>query len=189
MNRLFCCFVGVAVPAALLACGGPLVNTQPQRLDYIHSMSPVGLQKAMRCDNAKLTFKETVQKGFVSYDHYDAEGCGQRSEYITAVSRQDVGGTWIVEWRASVVPSEKEFQAGAESGLRKTAQFDLDCKTDVEFEFLNLQIDPLRESLSATVGARGCGKKSTYHTVCSHPGFENGKHEISCVNVITSSGS
>src|ERR1700722_15523921 len=121
MNRLFCCFVGVAVPAALLACGGPLVNTQPQRLDYIHSMSPVGLQKAMGCDNAKLPFRETDQKGLVSYRQYD------------------VGGAPLVG------PAGKEFRGGAEGGLRKTAQFALDCKPDVEFEFLNLQIDPLRE--------------------------------------------
>jgi hypothetical protein len=105
-----------------------------------------------------------------------------------AVSRQDVGGTWLVEWKSSVVPSDAEFQQGANQQLRKTAQFDLDCKSDLEFEFLNPQTDPMRASFSSTVGVRGCGKKSTYHTECTHPSFQNGKHEIQCVNVITSGG-
>ena len=178
-----------AMLIASAACGGPLVNTQPQRLTYIRTLSPVGLQKAMGCENVTLKFADTVQRGFVSYDRYEAEGCGQRSEYITAVSRRDVGGSWVIEWRASVVPSEKELQAGAEDGLRKTAQFDPRLARVTSSSTFSTSRSTRCAGVSRRRwGSKGCGKKSTYATVRTHPGFDKGKHEIKCLNVITSGG-
>jgi hypothetical protein len=171
------------VPTLFVAVGSacsPSVQTQQQRLSYVQDTNDGQqlLQKGMNCNDVRLKFRVTRQVGINSYDVYDAEGCGRRSEYVTQVSQQSVGGgTTVTSYHASLAAPEAEFRKAAEAQLRKTAGFDLDCK-DLAFTTLQAVIEEMGNTWQGTIGVAGCGKKATYLTGCQLRGVD----DIVCVS-------
>jgi hypothetical protein len=177
-------FTRSSVPVALIGAVGiacaPSVQTQAQRLAYVQETKDGTqlLQKSMNCEDIKLTFRTTRQVGINSYDVYDAEGCGHRSEYVIQVSQRSLGGgTTLTDWHASLAAPEAEFKKAAEVQLRKTAGFDLDCK-DLEFTTLQAVIAEIGNMWHGTVGVAGCGKKATYAAGCELRGV----NDIVCIS-------
>ena len=178
-----CAFLSTLVGA----CGAaPQLRTQPERFAFLDPIISDNLPRIAQCPNPKLTFQESKQVGTAWYDYYRLEGCGHRTAFITAVTRQDVDDTWIVTHEYGVAPTADELRAEAKGQLLKTAQFDLSCKANLEFEILNEEIGPMRTKFEGTIGVRGCGKRSTYRSVCNDNAYTQGKHDISCASVITS---
>lgn len=167
----------------LMGCGGGLkIENQPQRQAYLKTRTAENIKKLTQCDQTSLTFRESNQVGTTWYDTYTLEGCGQKTDYITALTRT---GNWIT-WKYGVAPQAEELRIAAKEQLTKTAEFDLDCNSDLQFSILNETLDAMHTSLVATIGVRGCEKKSTYRTTCANTNYKKGTHEISCTSVVTS---
>jgi hypothetical protein len=170
---------------SLAGCGGVNVETQPQRFDYLKEKTAEDIKKLTQCEDAKLTFRESNRVGTTWYDTYTLEGCGQKTDYITGLTRT---GDWIT-WQYGVAPQPEQLREAAKDQLTKTAEFDLNCKSALDFTILNEVFDPMHVSLVASVGVRGCDKQSTYRTSCGNTNYQNGKHVITCTSVVTSATS
>jgi len=177
----FVMLVGVATIGCLAGCGIN-VETQPQRLDFLKDKTAESIKKITQCEDTKLTFKESKRIATTWYDVYSLEGCGQKTDYTTAVTQS---GQWV-QFQFGVAPQPDELRMAAKEQLAKTAEFDLDCKSDLDFTMLSEVFDPMHTSLIASIGVRGCEKKSTYRTTCVDTNYKNGHHDIVCTSVVTS---
>lgn len=175
-------FLAPVLLAPLVAACAPAVATQAQRLSYLDSMVKENLHKSMNCDSVNLDFQKSEQAGVEWYDIYKVDGCGQQSDYVTKVSQQSYGPNIVTSWGFGLAASEADFQAAAESQLRKTASFELGCK-ELEFTTLQAIMARMRNAYESSIGAGGCGKKATYKTSCAIQGFTAGKHEITCSSI------
>jgi hypothetical protein len=162
-----------------------MVDTQPQRLAEFEKEIHVGAATLSHCAAPIITFKSTRHDGSIWYDVYSLEGCGHKTDYVVAVTKNETGGTWAVSYRVSIAAPDDTFRAEAKAQLVKSAQFDLDCKSDLQFEILNETLDPLQTTYLASVGVRGCDKKSTYRTTCLEKSYDSGKYDIDCKSVVT----
>ncbi len=183
MKRIL--FLAAAV-ALTIGCA-PNLTTQTRRQDYLQSRVDDNVEKAFGCDRVTLRFQRTEQRSGDWYDYYTAEGCGRRSDYVTRVSQQDNGK--YTTWAFGAVPAEAQYASAAEQQLSKTAHFDLACDGQLELVTLKAAIDPMRMGYRATVGAKGCGKQSSYEVTCGSGGFVGGKHEITCMSVASAASS
>lgn len=151
------------------------IKTQPKRLEYLQPNIESNLAVVMKCHDAKLTHLETVERtGPVYYDFYTVEGCGQSSEYLTTMKKH--GG---IHWGLSVVPTGEQYEAAVKNQLQETAATDLTCE-DLQMSISDDHLAPLRDSYHATVGVSGCDKRSDYKTICTHQGYEVGRHKLAC---------
>ena len=158
----------------------PSISTLPQRRQYLAQQINDSLTATMKCPNASLTFVSTDTKGMPSFtqylDFYVAEGCGQRTDFMTDVKMLQAT---VIEQQASPVPPVEQYRAGAHAQTAKTAEFDFGCK-DVSYVDLSEQLATLRSSYIASIGAAGCGKRATYHTHCNQSGYSAGANQIAC---------
>ena len=177
--------LGVLVLAGLPLAGvagcAPNLSTQPRRQDYLKDHVNDNVQKTFNCESTVLRFQRTEQRSGDWYDYYVAEGCGQRSDYVTQVSQTNEGRS--ITWAFGAFPTEAQYSAAAEQQLLKTARFDLTCEGPVDVATLKSAIDPMHSGYRATVGAKGCGKQTSYEVSCGHAGYVGGKHEITCTSV------
>lgn len=111
----------------------------------------------------------------VSYDRYEVVGCDQKSEYLTMVRHRGDSITWGL----GLVPTVSDYEKVVQNQLEKTARFDMNCQ-DIDMTILNQLIAPMRGQYRATIGVRGCGKSSSYNSLCGHVGYSNGGHQLSC---------
>jgi hypothetical protein len=168
---------------SIAACANyaPQVTTQPQRQQYLAAKINESLTGQMNCPNAKLTFMSTETTADVAGPTYDdfyvAEGCGQRTGFLTSVRMVGDSGTTMTT--ASPVPPVEQYRSEAHAQLAKTAEFELGC-TDISYVDLNENVPPLRNTYETSIGASGCGKKTMYHTRCNETGYSAGAHAIQC---------
>ncbi len=158
----------------------PSVSTLPQRRQYLAPQINDSLTATMKCPNANLTFVSTDTYGLPSFaqylDFYVAEGCGQRTDFMTDLRMLEAT---VIGQQASPVPAVEQYRAEAHAQTAKTAEFDFGCK-DVTYVDLSEQLATLRNSYIAAIGAAGCGKRATYHTHCNQSGYRAGANQIAC---------
>lgn len=122
-----------SISALVGACGGaPQLRTQPERFAYLDPIISENLPRIAQCPTPKLTFETFQQVGTAVYDYHRLEGCGHRTAFITAVTRQDMDGTWMVTHEYGVAPAADELRAEAKGQLMKTAgKHDISCASVV----------------------------------------------------------
>jgi len=158
----------------------PSISTLPQRRQYLAPQIADWLNATMKCPSANLTFVSSDTRGMPSFpqyfDFYVAEGCGQRTDFVTVVKML---GANVVEQQASPVPPLEQYRAEAHAQTAKTAAFDFGC-TDLSYVDLSERLATLRDTYDASIGAAGCGKRATYHTHCNQIGYSAGANQIAC---------
>jgi hypothetical protein len=176
-NRRVLALPLIALAVAVPACGPPNFAVQPNRQKFLQDKLDEDIKKALACESVQLHFQREEQRSGSWFDHYVVEGCGKRSEYIT---RLDQSGDWVT-WGYGAVPPASQYKDAAEQQMMKTARFDLHCDV-VELMELKSAIDLMQTSFRATIGARGCDKRTSYEVVCEHSGFVDGKHQVTCIS-------
>ncbi len=157
------------------------LDTQPGRFAFIDGFAEDQIERQTGCEEPTFTFVESKRVGATWFDTYTFQGCGQTSDFITKIL--DFGN--FATFGVTLAPKQEELREAAKTQLTKTAEFDLDCNSGFEFSILSEVLDDTHVSLLATVGVKGCDKKGTYRTSCAASSFQNGKHEIKCTSVVT----